>query len=101
MGRNLSLVAQSVPERKDEAVPSHGAEPCPVCGQASAQEWLRAPDRFHGRQETYVLMRCPTCSLVWLSCPPKPSEMHLHYTDEYHKLISAAGDEFAGTLART
>ncbi|MGB9433503.1 MAG: class I SAM-dependent methyltransferase [Candidatus Acidiferrum sp.] len=37
-------------------------------------------------------MRCPTCSLVWLSCPPKPSEMHLHYTDEYHKLISAAGD---------
>lgn len=92
MGRNLSLVAQSVPERKDEAVPSHGAEPCPVCGQAISQEWLRAPDRFHGRLETYVLMRCPTCSLVWLSCPPKPSEMHLHYTDEYHKLISAAGD---------
>ena len=37
-------------------------------------------------------MRCPACSLVWLSNPPKPAEMHLHYTDAYHKLISAAGE---------
>lgn len=68
-----------------------GNEPCPFCGQTSAQEWLRAPDRFHGRQKKYILMRCPACSLVWLSSPPKPAEMQLHYTDEYHKLISAAG----------
>jgi len=57
-----------------------------------AQEWLSGPDRLHGRQEKYALVRCPVCSLVWLSDPPKPSEMHLHYTDAYHKLISAAGD---------
>jgi SAM-dependent methyltransferase len=37
-------------------------------------------------------MRCPNCSLVWLSDPPTPEQMHLHYTDAYHKLISAAGD---------
>lgn len=67
-------------------------EPCPVCGQAGAQEWLRAPDRLHGRQEKYTLARCSTCSLVWLSNPPKPEEMHLHYTDAYHKLISAGGE---------
>jgi SAM-dependent methyltransferase len=36
-------------------------------------------------------MRCQACSLVWLSRPPGPTEMYLHYTDEYHKLISAAG----------
>jgi SAM-dependent methyltransferase len=69
---------------------NYGPEPCPICGQAGAQEWLRAPDRFHGRQEKYTLVRCPACSLVWLSHPPKPTEMHLHYTDAYHKLISAA-----------
>ena len=56
-----------------------------------AQEWLRGPDRLHGRQEEYTLVRCPACSLVWLSNPPEPSEMHLHYTDAYDRLISASG----------
>ncbi len=70
---------------------SHSPEPCPVCGQAGALEWLRGPDRFHGTEEKYTLVRCPGCSLVWLSHPPKPAEMHLHYTDAYHRLISGAG----------
>jgi SAM-dependent methyltransferase len=68
------------------------AEPCPVCGQLGASKWLRGPDRFHGREEMYKLVRCSACSLVWLSDPPKPDEMHLHYTDAYHKLISEAGE---------
>ena len=71
---------------------NHGPEFCPICGQAGAKVWLRARDRFHGKHEKYTLVRCPGCSLVWLSNPPKPSEMHLHYTDAYHKLISAAGE---------
>jgi SAM-dependent methyltransferase len=88
-----SLLAPAlVADRKEEAMPSNGPETCPVCGQVSAWHWLRAPDRFHGRQEKYILMRCPACSLVWLSHPPKPAEMHLHYTDAYHRLISAAGE---------
>jgi SAM-dependent methyltransferase len=65
--------------------------PCPVCGQMGAQEWLRGPDRLHGNQEKYTLVRCPACSLVWLRNPPEPSEMHLHYTDAYDRLISASG----------
>jgi SAM-dependent methyltransferase len=73
-----------------------GPEPCPVCGQTEAREWLRAPDRLHGRQEKYTLLRCATCSLVWLSKPPKLSEMHLHYTDAYDKLISSAGENSPG-----
>ena len=80
---------------------------CPLCGQASPKEWLRAPDRFHGRRERYLLVRCPGCSLVWLSDPPRPEEMHHHYTDSYHRLISAAGEnsphrwqEHSETLAR-
>jgi SAM-dependent methyltransferase len=67
-------------------------ELCPACGQAGAGEWLRAPDRFHGRHERYTLLRCPVCSLVWLTKPPKPEEMHKHYTDAYDGLISASGE---------
>lgn len=64
---------------------------CPICGHSGATLWLRAPDRFHGRHEQYSLLRCPSCSLVWLSAPPKPEEMHLHYTEAYDRLISASG----------
>lgn len=65
--------------------------PCAVCGQSGAHEWLRAPDRLHCRREEYTLVRCGGCSLVWLDDPPKPEEMHLHYTEAYHKLISGSG----------
>jgi 2-polyprenyl-3-methyl-5-hydroxy-6-metoxy-1,4-benzoquinol methylase len=88
-------ISERDPEAKrDEQVSpiaSHSLALCPVCGQAGAREWLRAPDRFHGRREQYRLARCQACSLVWLSNPPQPSDMRLHYTDAYHKLISAAG----------
>src|ERR1700739_2330373 len=53
---------------------NHDLAPCPICGQTGAREWLRGPDRFHGRQEKYTLVRCPGCSLVWLSHPPQPKE---------------------------
>ena len=73
-------------------VPGVTARSCvPSCGHTGAQEWLQAPDRLHGRRETYTLLRCPACSLVWQSNPPRQEEMHLHYTDAYHKLISAGG----------
>jgi SAM-dependent methyltransferase len=82
-----------VEDREDGAkLGSHGRASCPICGQERPKEWLRAPDRLHGRKEKYTLVRCPDCALVWLSGPPNPEEMHLHYTDAYHKLISAAGD---------
>jgi len=101
MQSSTSLAPVSRPDLK--ADPDSGARPqgrdaelCPVCGRAGAQEWLRAPDRLHGRRERYTLVRCPACSLVWLSNPPKPSEMPLHYTHAYHKLISAGGENSPG-----
>jgi SAM-dependent methyltransferase len=84
---------ERIADRDREAMPiTNGPGPCPVCRQTGAKEWLRGPDRFHGRQEEYTLVQCPACLLVWLNHPPKPAEMHRHYTDAYHKLISAAGD---------
>jgi SAM-dependent methyltransferase len=93
-GSTLASVPEPNPvlEPDDTDKPAcNGPGPCPVCGQAGAQLWLRAPDRFHGRQEKYTLVRCPGCSLVWLNQPPTPSEMQRHYTDAYDRLISAAG----------
>lgn len=67
-------------------------EPCPLCGGARVAEFLVAPDRFHLRKEMYRLVRCSSCSGVWLASPPKPEEMGLHYTADYHKGIMAAGE---------
>jgi SAM-dependent methyltransferase len=80
-----------VADREDELLTKDDSQ-CPICGQTGAQELLRGPDRFHGRHEMYTLVRCTACSLVWTSDPPKPATMNLHYTDAYHKLIAAAGD---------
>ena len=78
--------------RRKKAALDPDTRSCPICGQEDVEEWLRAPDRFHGRKQEYVLLRCRSCSVVWLWNPPRPSEMHLHYTAEYDRLISAAGE---------
>ena len=75
----------------ENAAPVAGGNLCPVCGSSGAREWLKAPDRFHGRRVEYALLRCSSCSLVWLSHPPKPEDIHQHYTEAYDRLISAAG----------
>lgn len=99
MNSDTALVPAS--ERDSAAYGASGLKdgspgPCPVCGKDGAREWLRGPDRLHGRQEQYTLLRCPACSLAWLRKPPKPAEMHRHYTDAYDKLISAAGENSPG-----
>ena len=65
---------------------------CPVCGRDGQTNFLRAPDRFHGRTEQYSLVRCGSCSLVWLENPPEPEAMAQHYGDEYDKAISSVGE---------
>lgn len=72
------------------------AERCPSCSQSGATEWLRAPDRLHGRDDEYTLVRCPECSLVWLTNPPPPGQMSSHYTAAYDRMISAAGENSPG-----
>src|SRR6266852_1950509 len=84
--------ANSSPTENAVTHKAYAFEACPLCGRTGAQEWLRAPDRLHGRQQIYTLARCPECTLVWLSHPPQPSEMGQHYTPEYHRLISGAGE---------
>lgn len=78
-------------QNDERNVKGSNSELCPVCGAADPRVWVRSPDRLHGRADNYTLLRCAACSLVWLDRPPAPEEMHEHYTDAYHKLISTAG----------
>ena len=89
--QSISGLDQATPHQAAAGPEGHGVEQCPVCGHTGAREWLKAPDRFHGRRQLYTLLRCPACALVWLSHPPQPEEMGEHYTDAYHRLISGAG----------
>jgi 2-polyprenyl-3-methyl-5-hydroxy-6-metoxy-1,4-benzoquinol methylase len=65
---------------------------CPLCGGSEVSDFLSAPDRFHLRRDVYHLVRCGSCSCVWLAGAPKPTEMQLHYGEAYHRAISGGGE---------
>lgn len=87
----LPMIDSAVDPKHEASTANCTQELCPLCGHAGFVEWLKAPDRFHGRHCNYTLVRCPVCSLVWLSQPPTPGDIHEHYTEAYDRLISAAG----------
>jgi SAM-dependent methyltransferase len=66
---------------------------CAVCGEEGSTPFLAAPDRYHGRREFYQLLRCESCSFVWLNAPPNPAEMGQHYGADYDRSVAAAGEE--------
>jgi SAM-dependent methyltransferase len=74
---------------------------CPTCGSQEVAHFLSGTDRFHLRKETYNLMRCSSCSMVWLDSPPQPHEMGPHYDEDYHKTIMAAGETAPAIRWRT
>jgi len=74
-----SLPAQGIDRQK-----------CPLCAATRSAIWLTAPDRFHGRDTQYNLLRCSSCSLVWLDSPPSPNQMNEHYGADYDRTIANA-----------
>jgi len=89
MNQNMKSATQT------EAVESHrgAAGLCPACGRAESIDLFKAPDRFHGRDKSYSLVRCTSCSLVRLQDPPPPSEIGEHYGARYDGAISGPGDD--------
>lgn len=69
------------------------AEYCPICDQYASRHFMEAPDRFHGKQQSYRLVRCSSCSVVWLQNPPRPEEMDNHYGPDYDRVVAAAGEK--------
>lgn len=82
-------VAESISITADAATASRR---CLVCGQVGTEDLLQAPDRFHGAHDVYRLVRCSSCSLVWLDNAPKPEDMCQHYGPDYDRKIAAAGE---------
>jgi SAM-dependent methyltransferase len=81
-------------ESHSHAMPEDSSK-CPLCSGGQIVHFMTAPDRFHWRREQYNLMRCSTCSYVWLAGPPKPEEMGIHYSEDYHRAIMAGGENSA------
>lgn len=99
MGESLKRMNSTLEMMRERAMANHAAQEmssqtgnCPTCGGAEVREQLVAPDRFHLRKQMYQLMRCQSCSSVWLASPPRPMEMWQHYTEDYHKAIVTAGE---------
>lgn len=67
-------------------------ERCSICGNDGAYDLFSAPDRLHAREALYQLLRCPSCSMVWLRNAPSREDMPLHYDTDYHEAITAAGE---------
>ena len=76
---------------QETAMEPNIAEPgkCPACNGQPAN-LLQARHRFHGRTHIYQLVRCFSCSLVWLQDPPRPEEMGNHYGEDYDRAIAGA-----------
>ena len=89
--QNMQSKSQAIGSVHHGDESSRSAECCPCCGKSGAAKLLQAPDRYHGRQEMYQLVRCPACALVWLQNPPPPGEMSQHYGPDYDRSIAAAG----------
>lgn len=84
------MITQESPALAVPAIVDSDQKQCPFCADSHAELWLEAPDRFNGRHKPYQLLRCPSCTLVWLNDPPSKSEMGEHYGSDYDRVISDA-----------
>jgi SAM-dependent methyltransferase len=87
MGSELNTISELESTMAGDNRPS-----CPICGSDKPISRLQAPDRFHLRKETYQLLECRRCSLVWLDNMPAPEDMPYHYGAEYHRAVTVSGE---------
>lgn len=84
------MIANDTPTIAAPPANRAGQRSCPICADPNPIPWLIAPDRFHGRTRQFQLLRCPSCSMVWLCEPPSKAEMGMHYGPDYDRTISTA-----------
>jgi len=84
------MIASDAPTIHAASANCAGQRSCPICADLNPVPWMTAPDRFHGRTKQYQLLRCRSCSMVWLDEPPSNAEMGMHYGPDYDRTISTA-----------
>ncbi len=89
----VSLESQSTARLSSSDAHEPEVTACPACQSRNLRKFLSAPDRYHGRSKMYDLVRCGSCSLVWLKNAPAPEEMSAHYGPDYDRSVSAAGED--------
>jgi len=56
---------------------------CPICGSSSLQPFLTARDIYLFGPGEFDLVRCASCSLVFVNPRPTPEGMAVHYPEHY------------------
>lgn len=56
---------------------------CPLCGKGRKTEFLRVPDSLGITRETFTLVRCGECGMVYLNPRPSSDEMSKYYPEGY------------------
>lgn len=77
---------------RNDQIPEAERLRCIVCGERDVGSFMVAPDRFNRRRRLYHLVRCRTCSLVWIDSPPTAEEMREHYGSAYDECIAEVGE---------
>ena len=58
---------------------------CNLCGSDNYQSVLKVPDQLSKGINSFILVKCTNCGLVFVNPRPKKSEMTKYYTQDYYE----------------
>lgn len=73
-------------------------EPCPLCGASGPIPYANCTD-FTVSKESYTLMRCPSCGVVYTLDPPSQEEMYRYDMPKLNQKIKL-GDSPSGLIGQ-
>ena len=57
--------------------------PCIICGKDDSVSFMEVKDRIGPLKQTYRLVKCQKCGLVYVTPQPSEEELEEHYPDFY------------------
>ena len=73
-------------------------KPCPLCGASGQIPYANCTD-FSVSKESFTLMRCPSCGVVYTLDPPSEEEMSNYYNQKLNLKLKL-GDSPSGLIGR-
>ncbi len=79
-----ALPFNGVSESRNRAERMFESVPCPLCGRSEARRLFRRPDHTYEMSEfSFPVVRCRSCSMVYVNPRPKPGYLSLFYPREF------------------